>query len=249
MPRNIRPGYFTPGYRDYQFGQLQDAQNVYDLLKAQEEANGLASEKLRMEKEKYLEEQKRINEAEEEAEELAKNKKKMISTLKKELKLMELCREAGLDYNLLNGLRMKIVELTKSRTMNRLQRQLAEAKDQLDYDTKKLNSESCRVTSLDKFVKLLGGNPYHIKQREFEEKCVEQYTNDIKNYKKLIRKERNKIENKLDEYFKPINEFRATHYNEDIDTIFKLAPFKLEAITVTGEGTSEDYNKFLTEYL
>ena len=40
----------------------------------------------------------------------------------------------------------------------------------LDYDTKKLNSESCRVTSLDKFVKLLGGNPYHIKQREFEEK-------------------------------------------------------------------------------
>ena len=51
MSRNLRPSWTTPGYENMDYGNLQNAQNQYDLLVAQERANEIAEKQLQNQKE------------------------------------------------------------------------------------------------------------------------------------------------------------------------------------------------------
>ena len=51
MSRNLRPSWTTPGYENMDYGNLQNAQNQYDLLVAQEKANEIAEKQLQNQKE------------------------------------------------------------------------------------------------------------------------------------------------------------------------------------------------------
>ena len=46
--KNMRPGWIDSRYKDYSWGQLKDAQNVWDLAKAQERQNELLEEQNRL---------------------------------------------------------------------------------------------------------------------------------------------------------------------------------------------------------
>lgn len=51
MSRNLRPSWTTPGYENMDYGNLQNAQNQYDLLVAQEKANELKQQEIKNQKE------------------------------------------------------------------------------------------------------------------------------------------------------------------------------------------------------
>ena len=46
--RNSRPGWIDSRYKDYSWGQLTDAQNIWDLARAQEKQNELIQEQNRL---------------------------------------------------------------------------------------------------------------------------------------------------------------------------------------------------------
>jgi len=46
--KNMRPGWIDSRYKDYSWGQLKDAQNVWDLARAQEKQNELLEEQNRL---------------------------------------------------------------------------------------------------------------------------------------------------------------------------------------------------------
>jgi len=111
MPNNMRPSMLDP-YRSGDRAKLEDAQNQWDLLNAQEEANKLAQENLDVEKQKIKLENQRLDEERENARIIAnatrqaeidrhknelKIQKKQIEH-DKELKYIELCDALGVVY-------------------------------------------------------------------------------------------------------------------------------------------------------
>jgi chromosome segregation ATPase len=100
MPRNSRPGIlFDPIHGGRPLNEIENAQNQWDLLEAQEKANELAKEANKLEEER-IEELKRQQERAEQQAEYEKNIKSILAYAKAlSDKNEEYCNKVGLDID------------------------------------------------------------------------------------------------------------------------------------------------------
>ena len=134
MSRNLRPSWTTPGYENMDYGNLQNAQNQYDLLVAQERANEIA--------EKQLQNQKEMQEKQLQHEADMKQQEAVIKLLKiqQQSELMEqelenqliqrrkeLCDKYDVDYNDIEKF-VCILNLGDQATIYKLQEELDQHK-------------------------------------------------------------------------------------------------------------------------
>ena len=110
MSRNLRPSWTTPGYEKMDYGNLQNAQNQYDLLVAQEKANEIAERQLQNQKEmqeRQLQHEADMREKDRQAEKdniLAQYALMELEEARKQKeRKVQLCDEHDIDYNDIQG--------------------------------------------------------------------------------------------------------------------------------------------------
>lgn len=110
MSRNLRPSWTTPGYEKMDYGNLQNAQNQYDLLVAQEKANEIAERQLQNQKEmqkRQLQHEADMREKDRQAEKdniLAQYTLMELEEARKQKeRKVQLCDEHDIDYNDIQG--------------------------------------------------------------------------------------------------------------------------------------------------
>ena len=110
MSRNLRPSWTTPGYENMDYGNLQNAQNQYDLLVAQEKANEIAEKQLQNQKEmqeRQLQHEADMREKDRQAEKdniLAQYALMELEEARKQKeRKVQLCDEHDIDYNDIQG--------------------------------------------------------------------------------------------------------------------------------------------------
>lgn len=110
MSRNLRPSWTTPGYEKMDYGNLQNAQNQYDLLVAQEKANEIAERQLQNQKE--MQERQLQHEADMREKDRQAQKDNILAQYalmeleearKQKERKVQLCDEHDIDYNDIQG--------------------------------------------------------------------------------------------------------------------------------------------------
>lgn len=131
MPKNTRPSqiFNTNGWENKSWAEVEVAQNQWDLLKAQEDANNLERQKINL-----LQQEQEERRQEEQARRARDNAILKAQAELAQARLNEIkCEEMGLDYNLLNRFYNRLVgdKLATESQITELKEQLKEAKKQL----------------------------------------------------------------------------------------------------------------------
>lgn len=107
MPKNTRPSqiFNTNGWENKSWAEVEVAQNQWDLLKAQEDANNLERQKINL-----LQQEQEERRQEEQARRARDNAILKVQAELAQARLNEIkCEEMGLDYNLLNRFYNRLV--------------------------------------------------------------------------------------------------------------------------------------------
>ena len=81
-------------------------------------------------------------------------------------------------------------------------------------------------------------------------KKIEKNNQEIENKKKLMKavlkwnKEEKEENNRIDKINTDFNKFRETHYNKDVELLFKRLGYELDKIERKQEGKAEDYVEY-----
>lgn len=131
MPKNIRPSHIfnSNGWENKSWAEIEVAQNQWDLLKAQEDANNLERQKINL-----LQQEQEERRQEEQARRARDNAILKAQAELAQARLNEIkCEEMGLDYNLLNRFYNRLVgdKLATENQIKELKQELKEAKNDL----------------------------------------------------------------------------------------------------------------------
>ena len=258
MPRNQRPsglfGEFDYGWEGTTLNERIQAQNQWDLLAEQEKANQIEQEKLEFMKEQAY-------------------KKERAEVEKKQLAdfldiITNSCNKIGLDGELL----IQFITLFSVDPDNSEEETLKEAikinKAYIDLQTLPKEIQNLKKEKFHKYT-------LNIKKRFAEKEQYNELNNQIqtktKKYKNLVKeyisydedetisdwqeriekftKELEKLRAKKENsklLLKDFNKFRETHYNQDIELLFKRLDLyiNLDKVECKQEGTIEDYKQY-----
>lgn len=151
MPKNIRPSHIfnSNGWENKSWAEIEVAQNQWDLLKAQEDANNLERQKINL-----LQQEQEERRQEEQARRARDNALLKAQAELAQARLNEIkCEEMGLDYNLLNRFYNRLVgdKLITESQIKELKQELKEAKN----DLKKYSLDYEIITRLEEITKEL----------------------------------------------------------------------------------------------
>lgn len=273
MPRNQRPsglfGEFDYGWEGTTLSERIQAQNQWDLLEAQEKANKLAQEKLDLEKAKYknyleqneqLQEQAKIIQEEESKKKLCENLGISYTDLKEflllfnidkeEIKRQIIAKSIKDGQAVIKGLEEDLKNL-KPNT-----KKLVDKIKQLENENNKLSksiiSKVLNKSKIEDNKMVIDAIKTQIKkvEHEFEsskddieleiKNKIENCTANIKELQDYLDKPNNERTVKQD-----FEEFRRSHYNKDIELLFKRLNIELPKLEVSQDtGTVEDYKEY-----
>lgn len=268
MPRNQRPGglfgEFDYGWEGTTLNERIQAQNIWDLLEAQEKANQIEQEKLNLMKEQAYENSLSQEEELQDQEDYRRR----------------LCEDLGISYidfkEFLSIYNIDKEEIKRQIILESIKEgqkvidQLKENLENLEPNTKKLKRKVERIksenTKLSKSIISRSFNRAKIKDNEETiaaiEAQIKKVEDEFKNSKDNIKAE---IEDKIKKYTININElqdylnkpndmktlkqdfeeFRKNHYNKDIELLFKRLGIELPKLEVSQDrGTIEEYKEY-----
>ena len=273
MPRNQRPGglfgEFDYGWEGTTLNERIQAQNIWDLLEAQEKANQIEQEKLNLMKEQAYENSLS------QKEELQDQDKQDQEDYRRRL-----CEDLGISYidfkEFLSIYNIDKEEIKRQIILESIKEgqkvidELKENLENLEPNTKKLKRKVERIksenTKLSKSIISRSLNKAKIKDNEETitaiEAQIKKVEDEFKNSKDNIKAE---IEDKIKNYTTNINElqdylnkpndmktvkqdfeeFRKNHYNKDVELLFKRFGIELPKLEVSQDrGTIEEYNEY-----
>ena len=273
MPRNQRPaglfGEFDYSWEGTTLNERIQAQNIWDLLDAQEKANQIEQEKLNLMKEQAYENSLS------QKEELQDQDKQDQEDYRRRL-----CEDLGISYidfkEFLSIYNIDKEEIKRQIILESIKKgqkvidELKENLENLEPNTKKLKRKVERIksenTKLSKSIISRSLNRAKIKDNEETiaaiEAQIKKVEDEFKNSKDNIKAE---IEDKIKKYAININElqdylnkpndmktlkqdfeeFRKNHYNKDIELLFKRLGIELPKLEVSQDkGTIEEYKEY-----
>ena len=273
MPRNQRPtglfGEFDYGWEGTTLNERIQAQNIWDLLDAQEKANQIEQEKLNLMKEQVYENSLS------QKEEIQDQDKQDQEDYRRRL-----CEDLGISYidfkEFLSIYNIDKEEIKRQIILESIKEgqkvidELKENLENLEPNTKKLKRKVERIksenTKLSKSIISRSLNKAKIKDNEETiaaiEAQIKKVEDEFKNSKDNIKAE---IEDKIKKYTTNINElqdylnkpndiktlkqdfeeFRKNHYNKDIELLFKRLDIELPNLEVSQDkGTIEEYKEY-----
>ena len=110
------------------------------------------------------------------------------------------------------------------------------------------------IDTFNKIIKELEEQNIKLKNKFFKtsstKKKIEKNNQEIENKKKLIddvlkwNKEEEEENNRIDKINTDFNKFRETHYNKDVELLFKSLGYELDKVECKQEGKAEDYVEY-----
>ena len=273
MPRNQRPGglfgEFDYGWEGTTLNERIQAQNIWDLLDAQEKANQIEQEKLNLMKEQAYENS--LSQKEELQDQVKQDQEDYRRRLCEDLGISYIDFKEFLSiYNIDKEEIKRQIILESIKEGQKVIDELKENLENLEPNTKKLKRKVERIksenTKLSKSIISRSLNKAKIKDNEETitaiEAQIKKVEDEFKNSKDNIKAE---IEDKIKNYTTNINElqdylnkpndmktvkqdfeeFRKNHYNKDIELLFKRLDIELPKLEVSQDrGTIEEYNEY-----
>lgn len=273
MSRNQRPnglfGEFDYGWEGTTLNERIQAQNIWDLLDAQEKANQIEQEKLNLMKEQAYENS--LNQKEELQDQVKQDQEDYRRRLCEDLGISYIDFKEFLSiYNIDKEEIKRQIILESIKEGQKVIDELKENLENLEPNTKKLKRKVERIksenTKLSKSIISRSLNKAKIKDNEeiiaAIEAQIEKVEDEFKNSKDNIKAE---IEDKIKKYTTNINElqdylnkpnnmktvkqdfeeFRKNHYNKDIELLFKRLDIELPKLEVSQDkGTIEEYKEY-----
>ena len=273
MPRNQRPGglfgEFDYGWEGTTLNERIQAQNIWDLLDAQEKANQIEQEKLNLMKEQAYENS--LNQKEELQDQVKQDQEDYRRRLCEDLGISYIDFKEFLSiYNIDKEEIKRQIILESIKEGQKVIDELKENLENLEPNTKKLKRKVERIksenTKLSKSIISRSLNKAKIKDNEETitaiEAQIKKVKDEFKNSKDNIKAE---IEDKIKNYTTNINElqdylnkpndmktvkqdfeeFRKNHYNKDIELLFKRLNIELPKLEVSQDkGTIEEYKEY-----
>lgn len=273
MPRNQRPGglfgEFDYGWEGTTLNERIQAQNIWDLLDAQEKANQIEQEKLNLMKEQAYENS--LSQKEELQDQVKQDQEDYRRRLCEDLGISYIDFKEFLSiYNIDKEEIKRQIILESIKEGQKVIDELKENLENLEPNTKKLKRKVERIksenTKLSKSIISRSLNKAKIKDNEETitaiEAQIKKVEDEFKNSKDNIKAE---IEDKIKNYTTNINElqdylnkpndmktvkqdfeeFRKNHYNKDVELLFKRFDIELPKLEVSQDrGTIEEYNEY-----
>ena len=273
MSRNQRPnglfGEFDYGWEGTTLNERIQAQNIWDLLDAQEKANQIEQEKLNLMKEQAYENS--LSQEEELQDQVKQDQEDYRRRLCEDLGISYIDFKEFLSiYNIDKEEIKRQIILESIKEGQKVINELKENLENLEPNTKKLKRKVERIksenTKLSKSIISRSLNKAKIKDNEeiiaAIEAQIEKVEDEFKNSKDNIKAE---IEDKIKKYTTNINElqdylnkpndmktvkqdfeeFCKNHYNKDIELLFKRLGIELPKLEVSQDkGTIEEYKEY-----
>ena len=147
----------------------------------------------------------------------------------------ERCEKLGLDLEDIE----EFMDLTVSRigSISFSDKEIAEYEDVLNKHIKELEEENIKLES--KFFKISS-----IKKKIA--KNIEEIEHTKGTIKKMLKmnEDEKKENDRADKFNADFNEFRETHYNKDVELLFRRLGYELDKVECEQEGKAEDYVEY-----
>lgn len=273
MPRNQRPvglfGEFDYGWEGTTLNERIQAQNIWDLLDAQEKANQIEQEKLNLMKEQAYEnslsQKEEIQDQDKQDQEdyrrrLCEDLGISYIDFKEFLSIYNIDKEEIKRQIILESIKegQKVIDELKENLENlkpntrKLKRKVEQIKSENTKLSKSIISRSLNKAKIKDNEETITAIEAQIKtvEDEFEtskDTIKEEISNKIEKYTASIKELQNYLDNfsKEKSIKQDFEEFRKNHYNKDIELLFKRLNIELPKLEVSQDkGTIEEYKEY-----